>query len=1051
MAQLTNARLTFINGTTPAIGAISGGAQTIPLKQINDLRTPELDIQKTVTTADGTCPGVETLTVNTGDKVKYCYIVSNPGNATLYNVNVIDDAGTPSNNADDFIVILSSGLEDLDGDGNKDDLAAGSTATGTALVTLSIVGTVVNNATATGDDSIIKPTTLTDSDIATVIAEGVPSYTIDKKVVSIDKDGDGIINNMGEVIEYNIIVNNTGSIDLTNVTLVDTLIPAADITGPAGDNSPLNVLNVGESWIFTGNYTVTQADINSNGGGDGFINNTATVDCTELDQLSDSEAVPITRTAAYIIDKTVKDVAGNGPEANVTKAGDVISYQIEVTNTGNFDLTNVTVNDSLIENLNGPVESLNAEGILEVGETWTYTGSYIITQADINTNGNGNGFINNTAMVDCDQLEPKSDSEKVPITQKPAYIIDKIITDIDGEGASSSVDKAGDVISYLIMVNNSGNMDLTNITVTDSLIENLKGPIGDDIEPGVLNVGETWTYIGTYTVTQADINSNGGGDGFIDNTATVGCDQLEPQEDSAKAPIKKNASYTIDKKVVDVAGKGSLGSVGKIGDVIAYQIIVTNDGNVDLTNVTVNDSLIENLNGPVESLNAEGILEVGETWTYTGEYTVTKEDIETDGGYDGYVDNTAMVDCDQLEPKSDSARVPIKAIPAIEPCPAYKIEKCVTDVDCRGPNAGVEEAGDVITYSIVVVNTGNVDLTNVIVTDTLIKNIKGPVESKNADGILNVGEKWTYTGKYTVTQEDMDTDGRCDGYIDNTATVDCDQLGPKCDSVRVPIKKAPIEVPAEEPIEEKQDYCIYKSIIGVDQAGDCIINKPGDIIEYQILVKNEGNTNLTGVSVSDPMITLAGPIGDEVDKRVLNPGESWKFFGNYTVTQADINSNGNGDGFIENTAVVSCNELPAENSSVKQPIVLASTDSNNSEDENSSDKDNNSNNDNKNGSTNNSNDASSSRNIKSNGGTGSAHVVSRSTANTDIKGNAAEKTGNEITLEPEIKNFEQITGNTEGNAEKVPEQKKSAGMPGFIIFGILGLLAILLYIAYKRK
>ena len=44
-----------------------------------------------------------------------------------------------------------------------------------------------------------------------------------------------------------------------------------------------------------------------------------------------------------------------------------------------------------------------------------------------------------------------------------------------------------------------------------------------------------------------------------------------------------------------------------------------------------------------------------------------------------------------------------------------------------------------------------------------------------------------------------------------------------------------------------------------------------NIIEYQILVKNEGNANLTGVSVSDPMITLAGPIGDDVDLGV-KPG-----------------------------------------------------------------------------------------------------------------------------------------------------------------------------------
>ncbi len=36
-----------------------------------------------------------------------------------------------------------------------------------------------------------------------------------------------------------------------------------------------------------------------------------------------------------------------------------------------------------------------------------------------------------------------------------------------------------------------------------------------------LDVGETWVYTGTYTVLQADIDNNGGGDGDIDNTASV--------------------------------------------------------------------------------------------------------------------------------------------------------------------------------------------------------------------------------------------------------------------------------------------------------------------------------------------------------------------------------------------------------------------------------------------------------------------------------------------------------------------------------------------------
>ena len=69
----------------------------------------------------------------------------------------------------------------------------------------------------------------------------------------------------------------------------------------------------------------------------------------------------------YMFDKKVTDVAGNGPTGNVTAVGDVITYQINVTNTGNIELTNITLNDSLI-NLTGPAGDNAPAGVLNVGE-----------------------------------------------------------------------------------------------------------------------------------------------------------------------------------------------------------------------------------------------------------------------------------------------------------------------------------------------------------------------------------------------------------------------------------------------------------------------------------------------------------------------------------------------------------------------------------------------------------------------------------------------------------------------------------------------------------
>ena len=217
---LADARLTYIKGND-AVETISGGEQTIPFKQVGNICTPELSIKKTVTTACGSCPGLENLTVTAGDTVRYCYVITNPGScAPLYNVGVVDDSGTTST-GDDFTVTISTGLSDEDDDGFDDDLAAGGTATGEATVTLNEVGTITNIATATGDDSIIEPTTLEASDPATVIVKVPP--TSPPPVIEVTKTADPTsVPETGGDVEFSIRVTNNGIENVTINSLSDT-------------------------------------------------------------------------------------------------------------------------------------------------------------------------------------------------------------------------------------------------------------------------------------------------------------------------------------------------------------------------------------------------------------------------------------------------------------------------------------------------------------------------------------------------------------------------------------------------------------------------------------------------------------------------------------------------------------------------------------------------------------------------------------------------------------------------------------------------------------
>ena len=104
----------------------------------------------------------------------------------------------------------------------------------------------------------------------------------------------------------------------------------------------------------------------------------------------------------------------------------------------------------------------------------------------------------------------------IPVSQTATLAIEKTAD------AGQVADVAGEVLTYTITVSNTGNVTLTGLTVTDPDAD--AGSIvyvsGDADSDGQLDVGETWTFT-AHTLTQAEIDGNGGGDGFIDNLATA--------------------------------------------------------------------------------------------------------------------------------------------------------------------------------------------------------------------------------------------------------------------------------------------------------------------------------------------------------------------------------------------------------------------------------------------------------------------------------------------------------------------------------------------------
>jgi uncharacterized repeat protein (TIGR01451 family) len=266
-------------------------------------------------------------------------------------------------------------------------------------------------------------------------------------------------------------------------SVLPTNLSRFNVVDELGDGDDL--LEVGEIWIYTGTYNITQAMIDANGNGDpidGKIHNTVTVDCDQTEVATADAAVAINRTReGPSLEVTVVADPVNmmvvAPDDRID-AGDVIRYTVEVVNTGSQNLTRVMVTDSLRNRLERSSSSSNEDRILEVGDDWTYTGTYTITQDMIDSDGNGDpidGKIHNTVAVGSDQTEVVTVHTAIPIVEGPFLNVVQTAGDIDMRvvAPNDRVD-AGDTIPYTIMIYNMGNQTLTNVTVNSSLLDTLE-------------------------------------------------------------------------------------------------------------------------------------------------------------------------------------------------------------------------------------------------------------------------------------------------------------------------------------------------------------------------------------------------------------------------------------------------------------------------------------------------------------------------------------------------------------------------------------------------
>ena len=636
-----------------------------------DTPNPKLDVKKTLENAheDGS-------SFKLGEEIRYKIVVTNTGNVTIKGIVVSDVMHEKL--ADGTLEKIDEGTVHYAGEGTFSGiLEPEQSATFTFEYTVQeadLGKTLVNIATATGEDprDSEKDITGTGNTPGEKTDSPNPKLDVEKTV----ENADGTPFKLGETIKYKIVVTNTGNVTLTGINVTDKMThkngDGTLLTGGVlldKNDEPSNGVieklvpkgQEGESSAtFYYTYVVQESDLGKT------IVNTATAAGNENKEdpgKGEVEVTPDTRNPELKVVKT----ASTPKDEKDFALGETIDYTITLTNTGNVTL-NVsirdffgtqddasTVQEDITEKLICTDKDFN--GTLRPEASVKYTYSYKVTEADL-----GKDIVNTveyTALDDTNVPAQQNEESVTEVTSQtddpdPDLAVEKKVVKDAGYKPTGKDENGNDVyalddtIHYRITVSNTGNVTLTNVSVEDVL----KDSLGNVIKPldltGAKNftlvpVGQTGgvsskTFDVYYTVKEENLGKT------LVNTVTAASGQTQPDpedpnnddhdETDGEKTEKPSPNMSVTKEVVDKQISY------RVGDVITYQITVTNTGNTTIHNVELMDHM--NAHGKVTFKDLGDGQMVGGSpvlaalapktaWVVTCQYTVQLADADSDG------------------------------------------------------------------------------------------------------------------------------------------------------------------------------------------------------------------------------------------------------------------------------------------------------------------------------------------------------------------------------------------------------------------------------------
>ena len=688
---------------------------------------------------------------------------------------------------------------------------------------------------------------------------------------------------VGEQTKFLITVTNTGDVDLGNV-FVEEQIPDG-LTYADYDDKSLwrkdgntfyynNVLAVGQSASFT---IAFNTHIN------GTFVNCVVAGSNETENTNSNNTTTVKKPGMDVNKKSLN------PHVN---SGEQTKFLITVWNTGELDLTNVFVKETMPADLEY-ADYTNKNLWRKEGDIFYYNDVLRVGQSadfTIIFNTDKAGSFTNVVVAGSDDTENKTTENKTTVYNHDLKV-EKITID--------PIVVVGEQVTFEIVASNIGQSTLSNVFIEESQYDGLTfdhAIINGHWSESVVNGKHRWTLNSNLLVGERialNVVFNTTRTGTFTNVVVAGSDNTENK-------TTENKTKVVEPKL-DVQ-KVTLTPMVHVGEKTSFEIIVRNTGDVKLSNVYVEETSYAGLTYDSFVRNSE--------WTYStvnGKHRWTLNKVLNPNEVSQFivVFNTTEVGTFTNVVTAGSDNTPEK--PAENTTIVYnETQEIPVSNSTRSPDLSIEKialdkllvVGQKAQFEIVVHNTGNVALSKVTVYEESF-------EGLTYDSWEDFSGLWTKNGDLSWTYNEVFYPGE---YASFFVTFTTTKTGDFTNIVSVDSNETSKKRANDNVVVIAPSLSVEKITL------DKVVNL-GEQVTFEIIVHNTGSTDLTNVVVKEDQFE-----GLTYNSYVDYTG-NWKYNGDLTWTLTNPLKVGEYSGFFVvfntthvgdfvNVVLVKSNEVP---------------------------------------------------------------------------------------------------------------------------------------------